>query len=232
MRRQPLVLIVGFALAAPVSLAQERTGGMEARPPPSSKAWVKLCETPAMASNDFFGKAQVIGAKTCLTHHERLDGTSGMVLVAAAVRQTGGRQHLTVMVPAGVQQAPGVRVYIYPSSLWERVQKKEQLQKRDEGRVGVLNLKYTLCHAGGCTAETDATPELIADLKSNAGLMIFVIRSGQPIAFPIPLSGFREAYEGPPVDSERYHEARNELLRKIRDRQKQGERKQSEQPGR
>jgi len=65
--------------------------------------------------------------------------------------------------------------------------------------------------------------ELIDDLKSNAGLVAFT--NGRPIAFPVPLSGFRAAYDGPPVDNVRYHEARNELLRNLRERQKHGERR-------
>jgi invasion protein IalB len=218
MRCTLFVLAAGLAVAAPASLAQEREGAMEARPPNS--AWVKLCDTPTSASKDLFGKAQAVGAKTCLTHHERLDGASGTMMVAAAVRQAGGRQTLTVMVPNWVQLAPGMRIYIYPPNLWERMQRKERLQKEVADRLGMVSLKFAFCHADGCTAETDATSDLVADLKSNAGLMVFAFKDGRPIAYAIPLNGFREAYDGPPTDSARFHAARSALLRKIRDRQR------------
>jgi len=156
MRCLALSLIVACALGVPASLAQQRTGAMEARPPPQNSAWVKLCETPGSASKDLFGKA--IGARTCLTHHERLDGASGTRLGAVAVRQSEGRQQLTVMVPAGVERTPGVRVYIYPHNLWERVQRRERIEKHEEARLGVLHLKYAFCNADGCAAETEATP--------------------------------------------------------------------------
>jgi uncharacterized caspase-like protein len=70
-------------------------------PDVSQSNWVKLCE-----------KAQVGDAKSvniCLTHYERLDDYTGMLLVSAAVRQIEGQsnQHLMVMVPLGMQQGPG-----------------------------------------------------------------------------------------------------------------------------
>jgi hypothetical protein len=38
----------------------------------------------------------------------------------------------------------------------------------------------------------------------------------------VTLSGFREAYDGPPIDATRYYAARAEILRLIRERQKLG----------
>jgi invasion protein IalB len=155
-------------------------------------------------------------------HHERLDATrAGALMVALAVRQTGARHTLTVMMPTEVQREPGVKVYIYPNNLWERVQRKERLPKDVFDRLRVVSLKFVFCHAEGCTAEADAAPELVADLKSNAGLLVLAFKSGQPIGYPIPLSGFREAYDGAPIDSVRFHQARNELLRRLREGQKQ-----------
>jgi len=231
MRLLPLAPIVALALVAPAGLAQQREAAMEAGPGAAGKAWVKLCETPASAGKDLFGKDRVVGAKTCLTHHERVDANSGTVLIAAGVRQTGVAQQLTITV-AGVQQGAGLRVLIYPADLWVKAQRKERLDKQETGRLGDLKLRLAFCHRDGCTAEIDATPSLVSDLKSNAGLVVFALRSGQPIALPIPLSGFREAYDGPPVDSVRFHRARDELLRQIRDRQKQGERRQGDEPRR
>jgi invasion protein IalB len=221
MRCLALMLITGAALAGPAGLAQERKGAGEAVPRPAEQAWVKLCETPSAAGKDFYGKAKVVGVKTCLVHHERLDATNGAVLMAAAVRQTGAQQTLMVMLPPVVQREPGARVYIYPSNLWEGLQRKEPLQKDVFNRVRMVNLKFAFCHAEGCTAETNVTPKLVADLKSSGGLMVFVVARGKPVALPITLSGFREVYDGAPVDSERYYQTRNELLRRLREGQKQ-----------
>ena len=85
---------------------------------------------------------------------------------------------------------------------------------------GGTYLKYSFCHAEACTAEAEANPELVKDLKSNAGLVLFVMRDRRPIAFALTLSGFREVNEGPPTDSAAFYRAREELLRKIRERLK------------
>ena len=219
MRRLALILVTGAALAGPAGFAQEGKGGGEALPRPADRAWVKLCETPSAAGKDFYGKAKVVGVKTCLVHHERMDGASGATVVAAAVRQTGAQQSLMVMVPLVVQRKPGVRVYIYPSHLWETVQRKERLDKDVFDRLLMVSLRFAFCHAEGCTAETDVTPELVTDLKLSGGLMVFAsFKDGKSVALPIPLNDFREVFDGASVDSERYYQERDEFLRRLRER--------------
>ena len=58
---------------------------------PQDSAWVKLCEKANEVTKDKDGKDEKKEVNICLTHHERLDGKSGMVLVSAAVRQIEGR---------------------------------------------------------------------------------------------------------------------------------------------
>jgi invasion protein IalB len=222
MRRLSLMLIAGAALAGSAGLAQERKGAGEALPRQADQAWVKLCETPSADGKDFYGKAKAVGVKTCLVHQERMDAATGATVVAVAVRQTGAQQTLMVMLPPVVQREPGVRIHIYPSNLWEKVQRKERLQKDVFDRLRMVSLKFAFCHAEGCTAETNVSPELVADLKSSGGLMVLVVARGRPVALPISLSGFRATFDGAPMDSERYYQARNELLRTIRERQKRG----------
>ena len=53
-------------------------------------AWVKLCEKSPLVKKDKDGKDVKEEKNICLTHHERLDGNSGMVLVSAAIRQVEG----------------------------------------------------------------------------------------------------------------------------------------------
>ena len=68
----------------------------------------------------------------------------------------------------------------------------------------------------------DATPELLTDLKSNGGMMVFAIAaSGAPIAFPVPLAGFEQALAGQPVDTQKYGEARKALMMQIAQRQQE-----------
>ena len=189
--------------------------------PGSQSAWVKLCERAAGVMKGKDGKEEQKELNICLTHHERLDGNTGMVLVSAALRQVEGqdKQHFMVMVPLGMMLQAGMRATLYPKEAWEKVQKKEQI---DESKLKAIKLTYTLCHPAGCTAEIEATPELINDLKSDGGLVVFSIgANGAPVGFPVPLNGFAESLAGTPVDNKQYGEARKALMEQIAARQQQ-----------
>jgi invasion protein IalB len=206
------------AKKAPAPAAKAQPKSTEA-PPGAQSAWVKLCEKATATSKSKDGKEEKKDINICLTHHERLDGNSGMVLVSAAVRQIEGvdKQAFMIMVPLGMMLQPGMRATLYPKEAWEKAQKNEKV---DEGKLKPLSLAYTLCHPAGCTAETEATPELLKELKGGGGLMVFAINAtGAPAAFPVPLVGFEQAYAGPPVDPQKYSEARRALMQQIATRQ-------------
>ena len=100
--------------------------------------------------------------------------------------------------------------------------KNEKLEKADEAKVKAMKLAYTHCHQVGCVAELEATPEMLKDLKSNAGIRVFTISlSGAPIGFDVPLTGFDQALSGPPVDTKKYAEARKQLMQQIAQRQQE-----------
>ena len=112
---------------------------------------------------------------------------------------------------------PGMRATLYPKDMWDKAQKNEKV---DESKLKPLSLAYTLCHPAGCTAETEATAELLNDLKKGGGLMVFAINAaGAPAAFPVPLVGFEQSYAGAPVDPKKYSEARRSLMQQIAQRQ-------------
>ena len=226
-RAGAVVLALGVAGIAGSADAQQPAKKPAAAPaqkgaaPPAGaqSAWVKLCEKANAVTKDKDGKDEKKEISICLTHHERLDGNSGMVLVSAAVRQIDGqdKQHFMVMVPLGMLIQPGMRASFYPKDQWELVQKNEKI---DETKLKGIKLGFTLCHPAGCTAEVEATPELINDLRTMGGLVVFAINAGgQPVGFPVPLVGFEQAYTGGPVDNKQYGEARRALMQQIAQRQ-------------
>jgi len=185
----------------------------------NKSAWVKLCEKTSFNKKDKDGKDQKEEKNICLTHHERLDGNSGMVLVSAAIRQVEGqdKQHLMIMVPLGMAIPPGVRAAVYSKDQWAKAAKNEKI---DEKSLKPIELKYTLCHAAGCTAEIEATKEMIDEMKAGGGLMVLAMNAAaQPIGFPVPLEGFAAAQDGKPVDNKEYTKARGQLMAQIRQRQ-------------
>ena len=125
-------------LGAPDAMAQDKKAAPKDKAPPTAAAapapageqvmWVKLCEKAPVFTKDKDGKDIREEKGICLTHHERLDGNTGMVLVSAAIRQVEGqdKQHLMVMVPLGMALQPGLRATVYTKEMWEKAQKNEK----------------------------------------------------------------------------------------------------------
>ena len=184
-------------------------------------AWVKLCEKAPFNHKDKDGKEVKEEKNICLTHHERLDGNTGMVMVSAAIREIEGmdKKSMMVMVPLGMALPPGLRAAVYTKDQWAAAAKNEKI---DEKTLKPIALKFSLCHAAGCTAEIEATPEIIEQMKTGGGIMVVAMNAGaQPIGFPVPLDGFPEAFAGKPVDNKEYAKARGQLMAQIRERQQQ-----------
>ncbi len=144
-----------------------------------------------------------------------------MVLVSAAIRHVEGqdKEHLMVMVPLGMALPPGLKAAVYTKEQWEKTSKNEKI---DEKELKPIDLKYSLCHPSGCTAEIEATKEILDQMKTGGGIMILAMNANaQPIGFPVPLDGFNEALAGKPVDNAEYKKARGQLMAQIRERQKE-----------
>jgi invasion protein IalB len=191
-----------------------------AAPAANKSAWVKLCEKTPLVKKGADGKDVKDDKEICLTHHERLDGNSGMVLVSAAIREVQGqdKKHLMIMVPLGMALPPGLRAAVYTKDQWAKIAKNEKV---DDKELKPVDLKYSLCHASGCTAEIEADAAVVDQMKSGGGLMIVAMNAAaQPIGFPVPLDGFTDAFAGKPIDNAEYKKARGQLMAQIRDRQK------------
>lgn len=202
--------------AAPAAPAAPAAGAQE-----PAAMWVKLCEKVPVMVKDKDNKDQRSETSICLTHHERLDGNTGMVLVSAAIRQVAGvdKQHLMVMVPLGMAIRPGLKAAFFTKDQWEKAGKNEKVE---EDKIPTIDLKFTLCHPGGCTAEIELTKEIVDNMRANAGLMVFAINAnGQRIAFPVPLSGFGPALDGQAVDNDAYSKGRAQLMKQLAERQQQ-----------
>ncbi|MEQ1717416.1 MAG: invasion associated locus B family protein [Hyphomicrobium sp.] len=224
--------LLALGLAATAATAQTKTAPKAAPAAPAAAPaaaapaqpqtfWVKLCEKAKVPIPAKDGKITTEDKNICLTHHERLDGNSGMVIVSAALRNVEGsdKQHLMVMVPLaiGVAIPPGLRAAVYDKDTWAKAQKNEKI---DDKALKPVDLKYTLCHPTGCTAEIEATKELVDQLKAGGGLVVLAMNgSAQPVPFSIPLDGFAVANAGAPVDNTVYSTERTKFFRELRARQ-------------
>ncbi|MEZ5857300.1 MAG: invasion associated locus B family protein [Hyphomicrobiaceae bacterium] len=214
-------LVTALALGSGAALAQKKKAEPAKQASAPQSAWVKLCENAPVLVKGKDGKQERAEKKICLTHHERLDGNTGMVLVSAAIRDVEGqdKKHMMVMVPLGMAIQPGLRAKVYDAAMWAKAQKNEKV---DDSKIPAEKLNFSLCHPAGCTAEIEMTDALLTKLKGGAGLMVFSINAnGQVIAFPVPLTGFSAALSGAPIDNVKYSEARKSLMKQIALRQQQ-----------
>ncbi|MBX9927196.1 MAG: invasion associated locus B family protein [Hyphomicrobiaceae bacterium] len=230
--RAMLAAILAVGLTAPVVAQEKKPAAAPAAKPAApaaaapaadaggkQSAWVKLCEKAAQVTKDKDGKEAKTEKNICLTHHERLDGNTGMVIVSAALREVEGndKKQFMIMVPLGMALPPGLKAAVYTKDMWEKAAKNEKV---DEAKLKPVDLKFSLCHAAGCTAEIEATPDLISSMKTGGGLMVLALNAAaQPIGFPVPLEGFDTALGGAPVDNQKYFEARQDLMKRIRELQ-------------
>jgi invasion protein IalB len=196
------------AAAAPAAGAQQQS------------AWVKLCEKTPYNKLGPDGKPQldrdnkpVMEDKTlCLTHHEQMTNV-GITMVSAAIQQLEGieKLHMMVMVPptTGIIMPAGMSVVVYSREQVEKLQKKERL---DEKELVGQKLMFTICHQNGCTAENEATPQLVDAMRKGAVMVAFATHvSGQPIPYEVPLVGFASTFDGKPVDNKTYQDQRTKL---------------------
>lgn len=194
--------------------------GAAAQKKQEQSAWVKLCEQAPIRKRAKDGKVSVEKKQICLTHHERLDGNTGMVMVSAAIRQIEGnnKKSLMIMVPLGMALQPGLRAAVYSKDQWAKASKKEKI---DQSKLKPMSLKFSLCHPAGCTAEIEASDDLIKQMQTGGGLMVLAINAaGRPIGFPVPLTGFATTLAGKPIDNAVYRRERGKLMQQIRERQK------------
>lgn len=224
-----LVLTSAAVVAQQPKQAAPAAKGAPQQPAQQQSAWVKLCETAQYQKVGADGKPVMKGDKPeledkqlCLTHHEQMTAT-GVTIVSAAIQQLQGVEKLgmMLMVPSavGLTIPPGMKVFIYDRDQWDKLQKKERI---DESKVVQQSLIFTMCHQNGCTAENEATPQLIQAMKTGAAMVALAIHvSGRPVSFEVPLTGFAATIDGKPVDNEEYKKQRGLLWEQIKANQLQ-----------
>lgn len=210
----------GLLMLGGVAQAQQAKGPPPAAAAQQQSAWVKLCEKAPYNKIGPDGKPMV-GAdnkpvleekQLCLTHHEQMTNT-GITMISAAIQQLEGveKLHMMVMVPptTGIVMPAGMSVVVYTKDQVDKLQKKEKIEEKD--LVG-QKLMFTICHQNGCTAENEATPQLLDAMKKGAVMVAFATHvSGQAIPFEVPLVGFGPTLDGKPVDNEAYKKQREGL---------------------
>jgi invasion protein IalB len=220
-------------IAAP-ALAQNAAPKAPAAKAPAAKApakagdakkntqWVKLCDKIKVTPRGKDGKKEAPQEKQlCSTMFEAIESNTGQVIVSVGLQQIEGapKQVLAVMVPLGMVIPGGVKLAVYNADQWTKAAKNETIELKD---LKTADLKFAHCLPVGCTAEIQATPEIVDLLKKNAGLAVLAIwANGNQFTVPVSLAGFADALTGKPIDNKEYQANRQKLMEQIRQRQAQ-----------
>jgi invasion protein IalB len=211
------------------ALAQgKKDAKADAKASSADSSWVKICDKGELKGKDKDGKEVTKAVENCMTLTEQIHPDTGMTMVGATLVQLkmDGKEKsaLQITVPPGLVIPHGAGITVFPKDLWEKVQKNEKLDAADDEKLkkNFVKLAYTYCLQFGCLAEAEATPELVNLLKGGAGMLVHTVRApGTPVSQPVPLGGFAQAFTGAPTDTQKFKEARTELMKQIGERQKQ-----------
>jgi hypothetical protein len=83
-----------------------------------------------------------------------------------------------------------------------------------------IQLQYSICFPTSCQVQMELTDELYQKMRSGKEMVVAAMNIQQKtMGFPVPLTGFSKAYDGPPVDNAKYEEQRRQLMEMFRKRQ-------------
>lgn len=207
-------------LAVTPTLAQETKAAPAAGDAKKQSQWVKLCDKIKLTPQTKEGeKAAPEEKELCSTMFEAIESNTGQIIVSVGLQTIEGapKQVLAVMVPLGMVIPGGVKLAVYNKEQWDKAAKNETIELKD---LKTVDLKFAHCLPVGCTAEMQASPEILASLKGGAGMAVLAIwTNGKQFTVPVPLNGFSAALDGKPVDNKEYQENRKKLMGQIRQRQ-------------
>jgi invasion protein IalB len=130
-------------------------------------------------------------------------------MVGAVLMEMDGeaRKVLQIMLPLGILLPRGTRVLI------------------DNDEQGAMVLPIIVCAGGGCMAQAEASPDLVAKLKKGQNLFVQAYNMQQSVfTLALPLADFAKAYDGPatnPKDMEEQNKKLQEQLQKRGEQLKQ-----------
>jgi len=198
-------LALALAALGPVTLAQQAQPKSSAAPKTAAPAatpsagqtqdaWVKLCMT----------NEQTGGKQICLINHEGLEPNTGMVLIAAAVRKAEGEENQQLLV-----RVPTAYALVIPAGVQIRIDEEKPIQ-----------LQYSICFPTSCQVQMELTDDLYQKMRAGKQMIVAAMNIQQKtMGFPVPLTGFSKAIDGPPVDNQQYEQQRQQLMEMFRKRQ-------------
>lgn len=190
--------------AAPAAPQQQAQPGQPQQMPQLIYSpWAKFC-----------GKGQDPNAKqVCFTGKDARTEAGQPVVAAALIEPDGEPKKLfRITLPSPLQLQYGTRLIV------------DQQQP--------MTGPFFTCFANGCMADYEATPDMVTKLKGGQVLTIQAINlAGAAISFPLPLTDFKKANEGPPTDPKVFEEQQKKLQEELQKRADEARKKLETQGG-
>lgn len=163
--------VCGLLTAGALSQETKPAAPQAASAGPSANSWFKLCEVDPRSK-----------AKLCTLNFNLIDNKGAAIAQARILEQAGASQKgFSFALPPGLLIQPGMRIQI------------------DGAKTGTA--KFQLCSQRACFAEARFDKGFISNLKrGNEMKVIGINQAGKQVEFPITLSGFTAAYDGPAID--------------------------------
>ena len=203
---------LAIVLAMPMATAQDAVPKSSAAPPKAPAAGAPAAApgaAPAAATEDAWVKLcmkseQTQNKEICLINHEGLEPNTGMVLIAAAVRKVEGEEKQQLLV-----RVPTAYALVIPAGVQIKIDEAQPIQ-----------LQYAICFPTSCQVQIELTNEMMDQMRKGKQMVVAAMNIQQKtMGFPVPLTGFAKAYDGPPVDSVKYEESRRQLMEMFKKRQ-------------
>jgi invasion protein IalB len=120
-----------------------------------------------------------------------------VIVAAALIEQSGeAKKTLKITLPNHVKQERGISLAI--------------------DQAGPILRPFDPCYPHGCSATYEAGPELVDQLKHGQTLAVTAVDSDNSAIHRIlPLAGFAEAYDGPPVQPKLFEVQEGKLTEEL-----------------
>ena len=165
--------------------------------------WTKFCGKDQQQQN---------AKEVCLTVKEARLETGQFIAGAALIEQEGEQKKiLRVTLPLGMQLPQGTRLIV----------------DKNEPQLG----RYVVCLPNGCMADFDISADFVGKLKKGQTLLLQGINlPGQAASYPLPLTDFQKANEGPPTDPKVFEEQQKKLQEELQKRAEEARKRLENQP--
>lgn len=195
-------LIAALVLGAGVASAPAFAADDKKAEAGNEKTWVKIC--PKMPEGQ---------PKLCVTRSDYIDRAKGIPYAPIALENIDGKdgkkENIVVTLPhvwlipakAKNNQTNEEKDVIVPvSARWHIL--SGVAVKVDDNKIHQLN--YVYCDQFGCTAQGEASKELVDQMKKGKQILVAGKSNQQDLPLSFSLEGFGTSYDGAPTDEEAY----------------------------